>query len=852
MVDSIGQAVDARITPKALTAMREEIQACGGREVFFAGTLNANGLIDKVRVCARGSATAVPAFFETLAHRDIVIHNHPSGDIAPSSADLDVAGICAHNGHGVYIVDNAVERVYIVVEPFLDKDRHRLDPEDLAAMFKPNSRMARILPQFEIRPQQAAMMDLVANAFNEDGISVIESPTGVGKTFAYLVPALRWALENRERVVVSTRTINLQEQIVFKDIPLLQKCIEQPFTAVLVKGRSNYLCRRKLTRALSEMMLFDDERTQDALAGIEEWAKKTEDGSRSDLTFVPPRDVWERVCSEVDTCTGGRCPSAKECFVTKARREIAKADLIIANHHILFSDISVKRETGDFSSLAVLPAYKRVIFDEAHSIEDSATEYFGIQATRAGTVMLLGRFLRRERHQDRGLIPYIKLKLIKQGTLSREETDQILDLIDNTILPALAMIRESSLNAFDAIRNLAAQQCKQIGRDIKWRLTEKELADPDLRRVHSDYVIPAVEEIQQCEKACGLLESALKRVKPAPDEVEAPFVSEIMELRGYRLRLHQLAQVLSEGTCSQLLANTVRWIEIDSSATATVRIVRCPLDVGACMAEDVYANLKTIVMTSATLSVQQKFRYYFSRVGLDRVPESRIQTAILGTPFKFDEQALLCISSDTVPPDDKEFMNDTVECLRRILGITRGHALVLFTSFYALDHAHKSLQEELRKAGIIPLKQGEATRTQLLERFRRDISSVLFATDSFWEGIDVAGDALQCVVLPRLPFRVPTEPIQQARAEAVDGNGGNSFMEYTVPQAVIKFRQGFGRLIRRRSDRGTVVVLDQRITTKRYGKVFLDSLPGIKVVTGPCVDIYRTLEDFYKRQENRP
>ena len=846
MPQTLGEDASARIAKAAAERMRQEIRSAGGREVFFAGSLDANGRVERVRVCARGTETAVPAFLEMLAPRDVILHNHPGGDIAPSEADLHIATICGKNGHGVCIVDSEVSRVYVVVEPFLDNPVHKLDPARMAAAFMPNSAMARVVPHFEMRPQQQTMMAAVARAFNHNGVAVIEAPTGVGKTFAYLVPAVEWALRNRERVVISTRTINLQEQIVFKDVPVLQKCMKEPFTAVLVKGRSNYLCRRKLARALSEATLFQDDPIQAGITALGEWVENTPDGSLSDLAFVPGRDLWERVCAEADACGGMRCPTNKTCFVTKARREVAKANLIIANHHILFSDVNVKKEMGDFSSLAVLPAYHRVIFDEAHSIEDSATEYFGAKATRSGALILLGRFQRSEHGHERGLLPTIKARLAKEVCgVALQTREDVIDAIDNGMLTSIAVVREAITVAFDALASCAAQKCGKIGRDIKWRLTPEVLADPDLREIHNVYVLPAVEEIRACIKHCMALLEKLKRIKPEPEDVEQPFQGEMSELSAYATRLEALAGILSEVTSAELEANTVRWIEIDAEKSHMVRIVRCPLDVGRCLSEWVYGNLDTVVMTSATLSVQRSFDYLFERIGLNHVSPDRIETAILDTPFNYQEQAMLCVAHDIANPDDKTFLEETVECIKAILAITRGHALLLFTSFYALDFTFRRLEPVLDKMGIVALKQGGATRTQLLDRFRNDLSSVLFATDSFWEGVDVVGKALQCVIVLKLPFRVPTEPIQQARAESIEAGGGNSFMAYTVPQAVIKFRQGFGRLIRHRSDRGVVVVLDRRVLTKYYGKVFLESLPGVRIVKGTKDNLYETLKEFF-------
>lgn len=838
--------IQRRFTPEAARAVQEAIAETGGREVFFAGTLDAQGRVSEVRVCARGNEEAVPALFEGLDVRDVVIHNHPGGDLAPSNADLELAMMYSAHGHGMFIVDNDVFGVYVVVEPFLPKDATPLDAAALARFFSPGGRMASLMPQFEVRPQQARMMEAAARAFNRDGITVVEAPTGVGKTVAYLVPAILWALTNKERVVISTRTINLQEQIVFKDIPLLRRALDVPFHACLVKGRSNYICWRKLSRAFSEATLFDDEDVRNQLYTIGEWVEKTTDGSKSDLPMSPPRELWEQVCSEADTCAMGRCPDQKRCFVSKARREVAKADLIVANHHILFSDVALKKEAGDFTALAVLPAFKRLIFDEAHSIEDSATEYLGVSATRAQAIATLGRFQRMEMGRERGLLPLLRARLVKDcPQFSVRDFEEVQVLLDLHLLPALDECRASLTTAFSVLRSLTAEQCGQIGRDIKWRLTPRVLQNPELRETHAVYVIPAVESCRRFVQLCMRLNERLSDIQPMPNQPESPIATELLQLRAFARRIEAVANVLAEGTSEELQENTVRWIEIDSKNEQTVRVVRCPLDVGPPLAEWVYEHLSTVVMTSATLAVEREFDYLFKRLGLGRVLPGRIETLALDSPFNFERQALLGIATDLPEPSDRNFLEASVEGVRRALRASRGHAFVLFTSFYALDYTHARLADELREAGITPLRQGQTNRTQLLDQFRGDLSSVLFGTDSFWEGVDVAGESLRCVILPKLPFRVPTEPVLEARAEAIEAAGGNAFTEYSVPQAVIKFRQGFGRLIRRRTDRGVIVVLDRRIVSKFYGRVFLRSLPEVRIVRGPGEEVYAALDEFF-------
>lgn len=843
---TLGENILTRFAPGAARFLHEAIESAGGNEVFFAGALDAQGRVFEARVLARGHRSAVLAVIESLALREVVIHNHPSGDLTPSEADLSLASAFSANGHGVYIVDNDATRVYVVVEPFLAKDVQPLDAGAISNSFAPNSRLAANLAHFEVRPQQKRLMESVAMAFNRNGISVVEAPTGVGKTLAYLLPAVLWATRNKERVVVSTRTINLQEQIMFKDIPLLQRVLDEKFSACLVKGRGNYLCRRKLERALSEASLFDDESDQAQLESIAEWAEESADGSLADLAFVPKREIWERVCSEADSCGGNRCPDQKKCFIGRARREMARADLLVVNHHMFFSDVALKQQTGDFTGAAVLPAYKRVIFDEAHSIEDSATEYFGVTASRLGTTQLLSRFQKVERGRDRGLMPLLKGKLIRECVqISVADYETMEKLIDEQFLPALETARHELAAYFDALRDLCAEKCGQIGRDIKWRLTQAALADPTVRDFHLDYAMPAVEALRSLLRHGMALMTKLKAVPRGLDGEEPAIIGEMQELGAYLSRAEHVANVISEVTSEDLQENTVRWADIDARNAAYVRVSRCPLHVGAPMADAVYGQLNTVVMTSATLSVQQQFRYLFDRLGLDKVPAGRVEAMTLDSPFDFTKQAALLVATDLPAPDERSFQEASIEAMRACLRITRGHAFILFTSFSALDQAHRALADELRAAGITPLKQGQESRTVLLDRFRSDTASVLFATDSFWEGVDVAGEALQLVILPKLPFRVPTEPILEARAEAIEEAGGNAFRDYSVPQAVIKFRQGFGRLIRRRSDRGAVVVLDKRIITKFYGKIFLDSLPPLRMVKGPKQGVLLALERFF-------
>ncbi len=847
-----GEPILNRISKNTADMLQKHIADAGGREVFFAGTLDGQGKVGEVRVLARGHAEAVPALFTQLNLREVVLHNHPSGNLEPSDADLELASIYSAHGHGVFIIDNAATRVYVVVEPFTPKKKALLNARELVRQFSGDSALAKTIGDFELRPQQVKMAEAIINAFNRDGMAVIEAPTGVGKTMAYLLPALQWALRNKERIVISTRTINLQEQIIGHDLPILRKCMKESFQACLVKGRSNYLCRSKLEHAFAEISLFDDEVGAGQLRAISDWANDTRDGSLSELHFVPERAVWDKVCCEADMCAGGGCRHFQTCFFMAARKEMARADLLVVNHHMLFADIAVKKEAGDFAGAAVLPRYGRVIFDEAHSIEDAATEYFGINATRTLTQKTLGRLLRVEMQNERGLIPFLKLKLMRNcPQVTGESYEEFVAFIDKQLQPALLLTTDALDDAFTGLREYTAGAAGQIGRDIKWRLTADILAQPELRVLHEETIMPAVNNLRALVRMCETLLEKLALIRPLEPEDESPVLMEMMELNSSIRRMQTIADALGECTRDTLEDNTVRWIEIDGKYDNHVRVARCPLAVGEPLAEWVYKNLDTVVMTSATLAVQQQFNYFKNRVGLDLIAEDKVDVLLLDSPFDYKHQSLLCIPTDMPTPGSKEFLDASEESIRRILKITGGHAFILFTSFYALDHAYRNLEAELQEQGITPLCQGKTTRSQLLEDFRRDHRSVLFATDSFWEGVDVAGDALQCVIVTRLPFRVPSEPVLEARAQSIEQAGGNAFMEYSVPQAVIKLRQGFGRLIRRRTDWGSVIILDNRIISKYYGRTFMASLPDVPVVRGTGDAVWAELERFYSEKRSQ-
>jgi len=832
----------------AAETVRTEIAAAGGNEVFFIGVTDDVGRVAKARVGARGNAEQVPAFFHCVEPGDVVIHNHPGDDLTPSDADLHIAGSFGEMSVGFFIVDNDAERLYVVVPPFERVERVPLDAGDLGALFAEAGPFVRTLGSFEVRPQQVDMMARVAAAFNDNMVHLIEAGTGVGKTLAYLVPAARWAVTNRERVIVSTNTINLQEQLIHKDIPLLQRTLDEKLKAALLKGRTNYVCLRKLCRVEQNPELLIGLTAADELAEIVRWAHNTEDGSRSDLPFSPSVETWNQVAAEPDFCLRAQCDHFRKCFVQRARRAAVAANILVVNHHLLFADVAVRKQTGSYSAVAVLPPSQRLIVDEAHNIEDVATSYLGRSVTRQGMSLTLGRLLgqrRRGRQGPAGLLVYLRVRLGAARHGNPRESDALDAFIENRVVPLVEECRDASAAFFDAVADFmdAAVPNAEVRKTL--RLVEEISDSEPFTALQDGHAKPLAGLLQRLSEQVHEL---ARRSELIVDEDDANARGDLGELKAVARRVAAAASAILElfGT-DQRQENMVYWIETRHGPRQSVSLNIAPLDVAEELTTCFYPQVKTLVMTSATLSVGERFDYIEGRTGLDRLPSSRYDSLMLDSPFDYGRQVMVGIPNDLPNPNDQRFAEEAAVAIADTLQTTGGRAFVLFTSFDTLDTVYGRVAPELADHGIRTLRQGARPRHALLDEFRRDVGSVLFGTDSFWAGVDVEGEALRCVIITRLPFRVPTEPVQAARAELIEERGGNPFIEYTVPQAVLRFRQGFGRLIRRKTDWGAVLVFDTRILRQYYGKLFLGSLPPARVVKGTCRDVIKQLDTFWKQ-----
>lgn len=823
---------------QAISQIREAISDAQGNEVFFLGRTDAARIVVEAEPLARGNRDAVAAIMIAASFGDVVIHNHPSGNLTPSHADLDIASILGNQGIGFYIVDNLAERCYRAVSPFARKEVESLSYPEIERFYGEDGELSRSLPGYEPRPEQTRMALCVAQAFNEERVTLIEAGTGTGKSLAYLLPAALWAVRNKERVVVSTNTINLQEQLILKDIPFLQEHAGVKFRAVLVKGRGNYLCLRKLQVNAADPSLFKDDTTEE-LDALVSWSRQTENGCRSDLSFIPKEEIWEELCCEADQCGRVKCADYARCFFYKARREAAGADVLVVNHALLFADLAVRQETG-YDSAAILPPFTRLIFDEGHHMEDVATSFLSSQVSRLGLVKLLGK-LQHPRKSHRGALPQLSTQL---SALVPEDQDdlylEIAEVLEGRLIPKRVALTDAVTKGMDAIGEALLKHLNKVGADQKLRLTPA---------LYSSALWPKVgAEIAEMTKTLSDyvagMQAFLKSCDRLPDKVLEKLAGPLADFKGIKARLESAVEALLFFTARD--AEHCRWFELRKGPA--VKLCCSPLEVAEIIKKAVLDSFKTVVVTSATLAVGEKFDYLKRRTGVELLAKERVSELLLPSPFDYARQAFVAVPSDMPEPTSPLFEARLTEHLLKALRISGGRAFVLFTSYDLLTRVSGRLEGPLKSAGLTPMRQGETNRHMLLSKFRSAPNPVLFGTDSFWEGVDVQGKGLELVVITRLPFRVPTEPILEARSEHISALGGDPFMSYTVPQAVIKFKQGFGRLIRSKEDRGAVLILDSRVLTKNYGKVFLSALHGVKVLKGEEEFLCREMEAFFGPQ----
>jgi len=652
----------------------------------------------------------------------------------------------------------------------------------LYSFFAPGGALASSHPAYEFRRGQLQMAEAVEQAIQDRKHLLVEAGTGTGKTLAYLLPALR----SGKRVIISTGTKNLQEQLFYKDVPFLEQVLfphsEGQLRVCYMKGRNNYLCRQKLYD-LKNQPILTELREIDQYRAIAEWEQSTQTGDRAEISGLPESSaLWHKLDARADACTGQKCQQFDRCFITEMRRRALESDIVIVNHHLFFADLAIKRALDGTPESGVLPEAGIVVFDEAHELEDVAGSYFGVSV---------------------GNLRFDELARDVETTLRMKQ------MLPASLVQACATLRERTQFFFG-------------------------LLPPGEGRFafnnRGEFLEENGDEYISLMNALTRLAAELQQMKEKPEEI-FQFVRRAEEIRV------QLSFILESQD-----RNTVYWIERRSGfnrrGARVVSLQATPIDVSQLLRQALFENLDTAVLTSATLAVSNGFDYIKGRLGLDHA-----RSLVVSSHFDYSRQALLYVPENLPDPRSDQFPARAAEVIRRVLEATRGRAFCLFTSYSQMHDIYERLLGEIEYPMLI---QGAAPRNALLEEFRTTPNAVLFATSSFWQGVDVQGEQLSCVIIDRLPFAVPNDPVVAARIAAIAADGGNAFMEYQVPGAVITLKQGFGRLIRSLHDLGVLVLLDNRITRQRYGRIFFDSLP--KYGNARSID---EIADFFSSEKSR-
>ena len=635
-------------------------------------------------------------------------------------------------------------------------------------VFGPDGLIANAHPEYEYRPGQIDMARAVMRAFEEKRHLIVEAGTGTGKTLAYLVPAVAAALGGNGRVIVSTGTKNLQEQLMEKDIPFLQSILPRPFAATYMKGRSNYLCLNRLARAQSAPVLEGLDEV-DYFEEVSQWSRETETGDRAELSNLPESlSFWRHIDARSESCLGQKCPDFDACFITRMRGRAQEADIVVVNHHLFFADLSLRN--GNYGS--VLPDYTAVILDEAHLIEEVASEYFGAQVSN---------------YQIDDVVRDLGMLTIEDAEVDRELTHSV---------ARLSRFSDSFWMGFREGR----------GEDGRYPIIPGTFAKKKLSGELE--ATPLGELYFALEGAIARTETTLDAFQEKPPEVE----SLVRRLRQIRFEL----EFIVTGTDKKF----VYWLERRNRG---VFLRASPIDVAGLLQDKLFEEVPTVVLTSATLSSGGNFSFIRDRLGLDTADE-----LIAESSFDYQSQAILYLPARMPDPRDREWGSAAAAEVARILNATEGRAFVLSTSLAGMQSLFENVWAEIYYPCLV---QGSASKGQLLKKFRETPNAVLFATSSFWQGVDVRGEQLSCVIIDKLPFAVPTDPIVAARQRYIEDCGGSSFYEYSVPQAIIALKQGLGRLIRSTTDRGVLAILDPRLRTKGYGRTFLQSLPPCRVTS---------------------
>lgn len=833
-----------RFSEETELLIRELISEYDGGEIFFGCHVDEEEVIFNVNPICYGNEEMVLAPYEIAEKYNAVLHNHPSGNVQPSSADMQYASQLKNQGIGFFITNNDVSKIATIIPPVVLKKSNKITETELKEIFEPGGKISASKKEYEFRSDQLKMSETIADVFNHNKIALIEASTGIGKSLAYLIPAFLYADKNNDRVVISTNTINLQSQLLNKDIPFVKDKLGFSSNACLVKGRRNYLCKLKIYHIESELEFTEE---VEELNQILEWSNTTSTGTVDELSFVPNSGTWEKVASDADFCMANHCIFYRECFLQQARRKASEANILIVNHHILFADLQLRYQSNGFEDNLLLPPYKKVIFDEAHNIEKAASSYFTLSFSKSGFYKFIALYRGKKNRS------FLK-SFIKKLTLTNSKSLYAAgEYVEREVIGALEHLYTSATTIFERcdqyVQSIVESESRRQERvSVNHRVLPEEW---ESQKFQEGILLPLKELLDLLDNFLLSMKKVDTFYETMNETEKIKYEIDFKTVKGFTSKLESYIQELV-GLLNGNLEHNVNWIEIfGEPENPLFNLVSSPLYINYFLYESLHSIFESIVFTSATLTVNKKFDFFMNLSGLNLVKEKEIVIKSYESPFRYQEVVLFAVPTDIPEPNHLDY-NDTInKFMEESIKITKGSSFVLFTSYLQLTKSFEVVNPLLREAGYRSFRQGERSKEALLEQFICEKDSNLFATDSFWEGVDAPGDTLRYVLLTKLPFRMPTEPLEQARVEDMEKRGINPFLNYTVPTAVIKFRQGFGRLIRTNSDYGIVALLDSRVLSKSYGKTFFSSLPRCKFFSGNTSEILKVIQEHILEMEEK-
>ena len=800
-----------RFSEESLQTIKKYLEEHNNKSMIFKATFDEDELIQEPFFLSLYKKKSFEETLTKVGKNEVVIRTTKPNQLYPSDMELELSEELYTRRNIAYcLLSSDLDDFYFVQ----DIDRIFLEEIDIENYFAKDGILAKEIKGFEYRQEQEEMAQYIQDAINEDRKIIVEAGTGTGKTLAYLIPSIKWAVTNKKKVIIATNTINLQEQLLLKDIPLAKSIIKDEFSYVLVKGRNNYVCKRLFNELVLGKSIDIETFSMEAREQIEyilKWGNKTKTGDKAELPFEVYPDVWELVQSTTELCLGKKCPYRKECFYMKTRMEKMEADILISNHHVFFADLNVRAETDFDSEYLILPRYDMVIFDEAHNVESVARSYFSVEVSKISFTRLLNRIYQKKNKRKKEKSALIRVEdTVDEKNL--EDSEQYIYLL-NTLKEEISILQNIGDEYFDEIRKIYETNTEA---PIK-----KSLNNFEMTKSRFLENLREKKDIFQSKLADFLnLMMSFNNVIDEEKDKNPEVINFNNHLKMFKAYIDSFKFINSFED-----DNYIYWLDINSKRTNVI-LTATPLNIAQKLSTVLFDNLDRLVFASATIVVNGNFDYFKKSLGLD---EEDCIEAIIKSPFDYDEQMSVYIPSDIQDSENiNAFVSDASKFILNILLKTNGKAFILFTSYTMLNQIYYSISKKLKDKGFEVFLHGDKPRSQIIKEFKEAENPILFGTTSFWEGVDVQGENLSNVIITKLPFLVPTDPVVSAISKKIEEDGGNSFKDFQLPEAIIKFKQGVGRLIRKKTDSGNIFILDNRILKKRYGSLFINALPSQK------------------------